>query len=77
MIKCPSPIHQCEGGPCVAGVVPKGGNSAAGAIGQEFKIEKGATASWKTREDGVPIRLAFIAVGKLDVSMMEGNFRSN
>lgn len=77
MIKYPCPIHQREGGPCVAGVVSEGGDSAAGVIGQEFEIEEGTTTSWKARENDVAIGLAFIAVRKLDVGMVEGNYESD
>lgn len=76
MIEYPCPIHQREGSPCVACVVSKSGDSAAGVIGQELKVKEGTTASWEARENGIPIRLAFIAVGKLDVCMVERNCES-
>lgn len=66
---CPS--FNCESGAGVTRVVSKGSNTAAGFVLQEFEVEKGTTAAGETREDFLPAALVFVAVGELDMGMLE------
>ena len=49
-------------------------NSSASVIGEEFEVEKSATALGKAGEDILPAGLVLVAVGELDVSVFEGEF---
>lgn len=48
-------------------------NTAAGVIGEEFKIEESTAAAREARENVFPSALLFVAVCELDVHMLEGD----
>lgn len=69
----PRPVLQRQSSTGEAGVVAEGGDSPSGlGVGQELQVQQGAAAAREAGQHRVPALLALVAVGELDVDVLEG-----
>lgn len=69
----PRPVLQSQRSACEASVVSESSNPPPGLrVRQELEIEQGAAAAGEAGEHRVPALLALVAVGELDVDVLQG-----
>lgn len=67
------PDFEGERGAGESGVEAKGCYAAAAFVDEEFEVEEGAASSGEPGEDVFPAGLVLVAVGELDVDVLEGD----
>lgn len=72
VLELPGPGQESESSTSETGVVAKRSNTATVLIFEELKIKKGAVTPGKTTKNGVPAALVLVAVGELNVSVLQG-----
>lgn len=67
----PGPVLEGESGASETGVEAVGGDAAAALVYEEFEVEERAVAAGEAGEDGFPAALVLVAVGELDVDVLQ------
>ena len=72
VLELPGPGQESESSTSETGVVAKRSNAATVLIFVELKVKEGAVTPGKTTKNGVPAALVLVAVGELNVSVLQG-----
>lgn len=67
----PGPVLEGESSTGETGVEAVGGDAAAALVNEEFEVEERAVAAGEAGEDGFPPALVLVAVGELDVDVLQ------
>jgi hypothetical protein len=70
----PGPVLESKSGAGKASVVSVCGDTAASLVNEELEVEKGAVATREAGEDGFPSTLGLIAMGELDVYVLQWDY---
>ena len=75
MGQLPGPVLQGEGGTAEAGGVSEGGDATSGGgVLQKLEVEEGTATAGEAGQDGLPPALLLIAMGKLNMDVLEGDW---
>jgi hypothetical protein len=72
VLELPCPGQESERSTSETGVVAKRSNTATVFIFEELKVKESAVTPGETTKNGVPAALVLVAVGELDVSVLQG-----
>jgi hypothetical protein len=72
VLELPCPGQESESSTGETGVVAKRSNTATVFIFEELKVKESAVTPGETTENGVPAALVLVAVGELNVSVLQG-----